>query len=71
MMLWTIIIGATMGVSTIANIAQQASNKPHTENNEYNTTQRSNTNNYYSSNRSRGYLRLSPFPARSAVMFPL
>ncbi|MDR0545384.1 MAG: hypothetical protein LBG49_00455 [Mycoplasmataceae bacterium] len=65
MMLWTLIIGATMVVSTLANIAHQA-------NQDNNTTSRSNnTSSYYSSTRSRGYLRLSPFPARSAVMFPL
>lgn len=69
MMLWVIITGAVMAISTLSSLAASAgdSNSGGSNNNS-NTAANSK---YVSSSKSHGYLRISPFPARSAWMMPI
>ncbi|GHU30641.1 hypothetical protein FACS1894166_00660 [Bacilli bacterium] len=59
-------IGATMAVSTIMDVATTIAASGDSTN-----ANKTTSNGYSSSKSSRGYLRLSPFPARSAIMMGL
>ncbi|MDR3330374.1 MAG: hypothetical protein LBS76_03795 [Mycoplasmataceae bacterium] len=67
MMLWVLIMGVIMAIDTVSNIATSASEAGNSQNGSSSTKRSS----YSASKRSNGYVRVSPFPARTAVMMNL
>jgi hypothetical protein len=68
MMLWVLIMGVIMAVDTITNIAVTAKESSNSQNGGSSSTKSYSSS---ASKRNNGYIRMSPFPARTAVMMDL
>jgi hypothetical protein len=68
MLLWVIISGICMGINAITNTATTIASSTHSH--ESNQPHKKKSQ-YYASKHNSGYIRMSPFPSRSAVSMPM